>query len=396
MKKLLLLGGSNQQIVAIEKAKEMGLYTILCDYLPDNPGQYVADKFYLESTTDKDAILKISRDENIDGIIAYASDPAAPTAAYVAEKLSLPGNPYKSVDILCNKGKFREFLKSNDFNVPVSKSFNSEEEVFENINDFSFPIIVKPVDSSGSKGVTVLKSKKSLEAALKSAFSYSRSKKIIIEDFIDGKYSVIGGDIFIRNGKINIWGLMSSQRDTNVNELVPVGESFPLRLPDTILDEIKYTLNSLVNKLHIKNGPMNVELIVDKKDKVYLIDIGPRSGGCMIPDLISDIFNVDIVKMSIEAAMGCKIEYDIEKSDEFYAIYYLHSDKSGIYNAISFDNKLEPFIYRKCLYKNKGDKVEYFDNASKCLGIIFLKFSNRDVMSNILSDINKLIDVNLE
>lgn len=396
MKKLLLLGGSNQQIVAIEKAKEMGLYTILCDYLSDNPGQYVADKFYLESTTDKDAILKISRDENIDGIIAYASDPAAPTAAYVAEKLSLPGNPYKSVDILCNKGKFREFLKSNDFNVPVSKSFNSEEEVFENINDFSFPIIVKPVDSSGSKGVTVLKSKKSLEAALKSAFSYSRSKKIIIEDFIDGKYSVIGGDIFIRNGKINIWGLMSSQRDTNVNELVPVGESFPLRLPDTILDEIKYTLNSLVNKLHIKNGPMNVELIVDKKDKVYLIDIGPRSGGCMIPDLISDIFNVDIVKMSIEAAMGCKIEYDIEKSDEFYAIYYLHSDKSGIYNAISFDNKLEPFIYRKCLYKNKGDKVEYFDNASKCLGIIFLKFSNRDVMSNILSDINKLIDVNLE
>lgn len=396
MKKLLLLGGSNQQIVAIEKAKEMGLYTILCDYLPDNPGQYVADKFYLASTTDKDAILKISRDENIDGIIAYASDPAAPTAAYVAEKLSLPGNPYKSVDILCNKGKFREFLKSNDFNVPVSKSFNSEEEVFENINDFSFPIIVKPVDSSGSKGVTVLKSKKSLEAALKSAFSYSRSKKIIIEDFIDGKYSVIGGDIFIRNGKINIWGLMSSQRDTNVNELVPVGESFPLRLPDTILDEIKYTLNSLVNKLHIKNGPMNVELIVDKKDKVYLIDIGPRSGGCMIPDLISDIFNVDIVKMSIEAAMGCKIEYDIEKSDEFYAIYYLHSDKSGIYNAISFDNKLEPFIYRKCLYKNKGDKVEYFDNASKCLGIIFLKFSNRDVMSNILSDINKLIDVNLE
>ncbi len=85
MKKLLLLGGSAQQVIAIETAKKMGYYTILCDYLTDNPGQYVADKFYLASTTDTDKILEISKKEDIDGIMAYASDPAAPTAAYVAE-----------------------------------------------------------------------------------------------------------------------------------------------------------------------------------------------------------------------------------------------------------------------------------------------------------------------
>lgn len=397
MKKILLLGGSNQQIVAIEKAKEMGLYTILCDYLPDNPGQYVADKFYLESTTDKDAILKISRDENIDGIIAYASDPAAPTAAYVAEKLSLPGNPYKSVNSLCNKDKFRKFLKDNDFNVPTAYSFSSDIEARNNISKFNFPIIIKPVDSSGSKGVTVLKSDKDIVKAIQLAFSFSKSHKIIIEDYIENYYDrIIGGDIFVKNGEIIIWGLMSCHRDNNVNNLVPVGKSFPVEIDRNDLDKVKETLRLLVNKLGILNGPLNVELIVNNDKETYLIDVGPRCGGNMIPDLISDIFNVDIVKMSIEAAMGCKIEYDIEKSDEFYAIYYLHSDKSGIYNTISFDNKLEPFIYRKCLYKNKGDKVEYFDNASKCLGIIFLKFSNRDIMSNILSDINKLIDVNLD
>lgn len=93
MKKMLLLGGSAQQIVAIETAKRLGLYTVLCDYLPDNPGQYHADKFYQTSTTDKEAILDVARRENIDYIIAYASDPAAPTAAYVAEKLGLPTNP---------------------------------------------------------------------------------------------------------------------------------------------------------------------------------------------------------------------------------------------------------------------------------------------------------------
>ena len=88
MKKLLLLGGSAQQIIAIKKAKELGYKTILCDYLKDNPGQYVADVFYQESTTDKQKILEIAKKECIDGIVAYASDPAAPSAAYVAEKLS--------------------------------------------------------------------------------------------------------------------------------------------------------------------------------------------------------------------------------------------------------------------------------------------------------------------
>src|SRR5574344_2125197 len=103
MRKILLLGGSAQQIIAIETARRLGYFTVLCDFLPDNPGQYVADKFYLVSTTDKDAVLKVATEEKVDGVLAYASDPAAPTAAYVAEKLGLPGSPYESVEILCNK-----------------------------------------------------------------------------------------------------------------------------------------------------------------------------------------------------------------------------------------------------------------------------------------------------
>lgn len=111
MKKILLLGGSAQQVIAIETAKRMGLYTVLCDYLPDNPGQYHADKFYQVSTTDKDAILSVAKENKINGILAYASDPAAPTAAYVAEILNLPTNPYTAVNTLCNKDTLRGFFK---------------------------------------------------------------------------------------------------------------------------------------------------------------------------------------------------------------------------------------------------------------------------------------------
>lgn len=126
MKKILLLGGSAQQVIAIETAKRLGYYTVLCDYLGDNPGQYVADQFYLVSTTDKAEVLKVAQKEKIDGILAYASDPAAPTAAYVAEQMGLPGNPYESVEILCNKDRFRTFLKENGFNAPEACGYSEK------------------------------------------------------------------------------------------------------------------------------------------------------------------------------------------------------------------------------------------------------------------------------
>ena len=158
MKKILLLGGSAQQVIAVETAKKLGYYTVLCDYLPDNPGQYVADKFYLESTTDKETILKIAEKEKVSGILAYASDPAAPTAAYVAEKLGLPGNPYESVNTLCNKDKFRKFLADNGFNTPTAIGYADKNTALKDVDKFELPVIIKPVDSSGSKGATVLRS----------------------------------------------------------------------------------------------------------------------------------------------------------------------------------------------------------------------------------------------
>ena len=185
MKKILLLGGSAQQVVAIETAKRSGYYTVLCDFLEDNPGQYVADKFYLVSTTDMEAVLKVAMRENIDGIVAYASDPSAPTAAYVAEKMGLYTNPYTSVDILCNKDKFRNFLRDNGFNTPLSTGYASIESAVSDIDKFNLPVIIKPVDSSGSKGATVLRSTDNLREAVEFAFSFSRGHRIIIEEYIE-------------------------------------------------------------------------------------------------------------------------------------------------------------------------------------------------------------------
>lgn len=397
MKKILLLGGSAQQVVAIETAKRLGYYTVLCDYLTDNPGQYVADMFYLVSTTDKNAVLEVARRESVNGVIAYASDPAAPTAAYVAEKLGLPTNPYISVDILCNKDKFRKFLSTNGFDCPVSKNYTEAEKATADRDSFDYPIIMKPVDSSGSKGVTILQSKEKYDEAVDFAFSFSRSKRIIVEKFIVRKHKYsIGGDIFVNNGKVIIWGLMNCFRDQSTNPLVPGGEMYPVLLSDADIDKVKVTLQNMVTKLHISSGCMNVELMIDNDDKVYLIDIGPRAGGNMIPIQLSAIFDVDIVEMSILAAMGETLNVTPKVVIPYCAHYVLHSDRSGIYQDITFSDEIEKNIFRKELYKKSGDKIEYFDNAAKALGIIFLKFSSAEEMYDKMNHMNEYVKIKLK
>ncbi len=394
MKKILLLGGSAQQVIAIETAKRLGYYTILCDYLTDNPGQYYADKFYLISTTDKEAIFKVAFDEAIDGVIAYASDPAAPTAAYVAEKMNLPTSPYKSVETLCNKDKFREFLYKNGFNAPQSGGYDNAVEAKKDIGRFHFPIIIKPVDSSGSKGATVLHCLDKLDVALNYAFSFSRSHRIIVEEFIEKKHPyLIGGDIFVENGKIILWGLLNCHRDNNVNPLVPVGKSYPLVLDAADIDNVKVTLQAMVDKLHMKSCGMNVELVVDKNGKVWPIDVGPRNGGNMIPDLLGMIFNVDVVEMAIKSAMGEIVEIESHRGAPFYATHNLHTAKNGKFKGVIYSEQIKPFIVRECLYKKPGELVEYFDNAAKAIGIVFLKFDSHREMQEILKAVNEHIKV---
>ena len=396
-KKLLLLGGSAQQVIAIETAKKLGYETVLCDYLPDNPGKDHADRFYQISTTDKNAILNVAMQERVHGVVAYASDPAAPTAAYVAEQMGLPGNPADSVEILCNKDRFRRFLAENGFNAPQSQGYAREDDVLGSLEKFRLPVIIKPVDSSGSKGATVLHDWAGVEEALDFAFSFSRCKRIIIEEFIEKKHPyLIGGDLFVVDGGVRMWGLMNCHRDSAVNPLVPVGKSFPLMLEPQDTAAVRRTLQEMVDRLGIRCGAMNVELVVDAQGRVWPIDVGPRNGGNMIPDLLGLIFGVDVVELTVRAAMGENVTLDCGSGEPCYATHNLHSSQNGIFAAVAYSDAIKPYIIRECVYKTAGEPVEYFDNAAKALGILFLKFPDGQTMDRILGHINDHVTIKLE
>lgn len=142
--RVLFLGGAYSQVPIIKEAKCRGWYIIICDYLPDNPGHKYADEYYNVSTTDFEGVLKVAKKTKPDFIIAYASDPAAPTASWVSEQLGLPGNSYNSVQILAEKDLFRNFLTRNGFNTPNAISVGNDKEI-KQVEELAFPFYYQPL-----------------------------------------------------------------------------------------------------------------------------------------------------------------------------------------------------------------------------------------------------------
>ena len=396
--KLLLLGGSAQQVVAIKTAKRLGCETVLCDFLPDNPGQYAADKFYLVSTTDKDAVLDVARKEQVDGVLAYASDPAAPTAAYVAEKLGLPGNPYESVEILCNKDKFRAFLKEHGFCTPDAEAYTSVEDALAELHNgrFRYPVIVKPVDSSGSKGVGRVDRLEQAGSALENAMAHSRGHRIIVEEFVEKFGYQIAGDGLSIDGRLVFRYFANDHFDPRCkNPFVPVAASFPYNMPSKVQDKIHGEIQRLLTLLDMCTCTYNFDMRIDKDYNVYLMEVAPRDGGNYIPQAIRYATGVDLVECSVKAAIGESITLPQDiRPQGFYAYYAVHSLQDGILKRVVFDEQVEKkHLVENHLVAKPGDDVHAFVGANSTLGILLMKFESLPQMLDMIEHADRWIRI---
>lgn len=396
MKKLLLLGGSAQQIPAIIKAKELGYYTILCDYLPNNPGQHHAHEFICESTTDKEKILEIARGEKIDGILAYASDPAASTAAYVGEKMNLPTHPYRSVEILTKKDLFRKFLLEHNFMTPKAKGYSSFEDAQEEIGEFRLPVIIKPVDSSGSKGVNKLIEEKDLEKHVLNALSFSRVKRFIIEEFVEMEGYQVAGDGFSVDGQLVFRSFSNNHfNERCMNPFVPIGSTFPCIRSKKIQEKIHEEIQRLLDLLEMRTGAYNFEVFLDLYENVYLMEVGPRNGGDYIPQLIEHATGIDLVEYSIKAALGedCS-DLHMKETDGYWGYYAIHSIKEGRLSDVKIDEKVKKqnMIHTYLNYK-KGERVPAFKGSNCTLGIMIMRFNSMGEMLDMLNNPHHWIEV---
>lgn len=392
MKKLLFLGGTMQQIPAIKQAKDMGIYVITCDYLKENPGHKYADEYYNVSTTDLDGVLALAKKCNIDGIVAYASDPAAPTAAYVAEKLGLSGNPFESVKILTQKDLFRDFLINNGFNSPKAKGYSSFEQAMEEIDEFRFPVMIKPVDSSGSKGVVKIFEKAELKDAVEEALYYSRNGRFIIEEFIVKKGYQVSGDGFSVDGTLvftSYGNELYSKSCDGTRDYVALGEFWPSFLTKEQKKKVDDELQELITALDMKTCAYNIEVIIDENDDVYILELGPRNGGSYIPQLIKYATGVDMIDYTLRAAFGEDCSgLKMAKTTGCYSNYMILSEVDGEFQELWFDEEFKKnnLLDVYCTHK-KGDKVYAYKNTTHSLGTIIFKAETVGEMLKIVDNI---------
>ena len=394
MKKVLFLGGAPTQIAPIKYAVEQGHYVITLDYLPDNPGHKLAHKYYNVSTTDKEAVLEVAQAESIDGIVAYASDPAAPTAAYVAEKMGLPGNPYESVEILARKDLFRDFLAKHNFNVPRSKAFYEEAEAKVWLDEIGVPAFVKPVDSSGSKGVTYLQNAENFHDAFEHALKFSREKKVVVEEKIVRKGYQVDSDIFMLNGEIAFWAWGNQHQDLECHPYAPVAISFPSVLPLELQEKAKDVISSILTKLEFTVGAFNVEFVIDEHDDVWVIEIGPRNGGNLIPQVLRYATGIDMIGATVDAAIGGPCDSVHQNGvDGFWSSYIIHARNSGKFQELWQSERLKNCIVEWDFQTKLGEEVFKFNGSHDTLGTMILKYPSQDEMLDMIDNMERDIRV---
>lgn len=396
-KKVLFLGAAPTQIPPIHYARDKGYYIVTCDYLPDNPGHQLADESYNVSTTDKSAVLELAQKLRIDGIVAYASDPAAPTAAYVAEYMGLPGNPYQAVLTLARKDLFREFLFKNGFNTPKSKSFYDRAEAREWLEEIGIPAYIKPVDSSGSKGVTRLSSPEHYEQAFDHALSFSRERKVVIEEEISRSGYQVAGDGFIVDGELKFRCWANEHFDKLCNGLVPIGESFPTTQPDNSLAVAHAETQRLLTLLGMRMGALNFDFVFTKDGKFYFLELGPRNGGCLIPEVIRYATGKDLIGDTVDAALGHAVNgLSLVQPQGYWSSYMVHAVETGTYKELWLSDRIKPKIVEQDIWVKSGDPVCQFNGSNHTLGTMIIKFDSSDEMLDTMDNMERDIRVVIE
>ncbi len=396
-KKLMLLGGLRYLLPVIEAAHRHGIHVITVDYLPGNIAHKYSDEYHNVSIIDKEAVLALARELQIDGIMSFAVDPGVVSAAYTAEQMGLPFQcSYEAACILQDKSRFRQFLADNGFNVPNARGYNEADDALKDIDYFNWPVIVKPVDSAGSKGVTRVDDPADLPAAIAHALDCSPSRHYIIEDFLEKAGTSMGDECFVVDGKL-LYNAFYDQFFDNeaVNPYAPSGELWPSAMSQEHEQEFKRDLQRLFDLLHITTGMFNVECRVCTDGKAYLMEVSPRAGGNRLAEILNYAADVDIIDAEVCASVGLPLP-DVHEPNYngYYAINVLHSERDGIFKQLSINPDFErEHLVERDLWVKPGDKVAAFTGANQSLGTIFLRFDTRDALNRYLQAPNTYISI---
>lgn len=396
MKKLMILGGSRYALPVLEAAHQLGIYTITCDYLPDNIAHKYSDEYCNVSIVEKEKVLEAAQQHHIDGIMSFACDPGVVTAAYVAERMELPNvGPYESVCILQNKSKFRSFLTAHGFNVPTAKGYKSIDQAMNDVNLFHWPVIVKPTDSAGSKGVTRVDDPARLEESIRYALSYSHSEEFIIEDFITQHGYSSDSDSFSVDGRLAFISFDCQRFDKNAeNPYTPAAYSWPASMSTEHQEELKSEIQRLLKLLHMQTAVYNIETREGTDGKAYIMELSPRGGGNRLSECLRYATGVDMITNMVKYSVGMPIDSIEQKPYEgCWAEIILHSDQEGVFKELWISDEIAGNVIERDLWIEPGTRVGGFKGANEAIGTLILRFETKRKLEMVLANQGRYVAV---
>lgn len=397
MKKVLLLGGSRYILPVIEACHKLGYKAITCDYLPENIAHKYSDEYFNVSIIDKEAVLKLAQEQKVDGILSFACDPGVETMAYVCEQLGLPCvGSYQSVLTLQDKSLFRQFLAENAFNVPKAKGYSDIDTAVADKDEFRWPVIVKPVDSAGSKGVTRVDDINKLREAAEFAVQYSKTNRFIVEEFIEQKGCSSDTDSFSVNGELVFVSFSNQRFDRNAsNPYTPSAYSWPSLMPSDIQAELRSELQRLIKLLGLRTSIYNIETRQGVDGKPYIMEMSPRGGGNRLAELLRYASGTDLILNAVRAAVGDEIESigGDPVYDGCWAEVILHADNDGVFDKLWVEPSIEHCVIEQDLWVNAGDEVRSFTGANEAVGTLVLRFDTEEMLEQVMNNIPNYVKI---
>ena len=397
MKKIMILGGGVNQMPLIEAAKSCGYYVVLCDFSDYAPGVELADSFHLVSIIDAEAVLEVAKKENIDGIAAN-TEAAMKVVAYVAENMQLVGNSVSAIETLASKKMFRKMQKECGMFAPSYFEVSTLAELKEKIGGMKFPVIIKPSESSGTRGTTKIASAdetEKIEQAYELCRSFSRNDLVTVEEYIKmPSLTVIEGDIFVNGGEILWDGLFLTKRSAAA-PMIPMTYMFPIRLEEDRYERVKRDLAAAVKNSGIKHGQYNAEAYFTEEGELFIIEINARQGGNQIPRAIKHQSGIDMDKLLVSTAVGDNSYWEELKSfkrlNKILAWHIIFPRSAGMYRGLEISESIADKVKSTQEFEPVGTVLENTVNAASIIGIAEVEFESFAQQDEICEKIEELI-----
>lgn len=374
-RKLVIIGASELQLPLILKAKDKGYETHVFAWKCGDVGEKEADVFYPISIVEKELILEECKKILPDGIVTIASDLAVITVNYVANKLNLIGNPIEDVKFTTNKFLMRERLTSNNIKCPkYIKTNNSQNDI-----DLKYPLIVKPTDRSGSRGVSKIESNKELKLAIENAINQSFSNEAIIEEFVKGKeYSVE----FISQNGIHKFLAITEKITTGSPNFIEIGHIQPARIDKKMVSVIEKYVRKALDALNIKNGASHSEIMITDDNDIFVIEIGARMGGdCIGSDLVEISTGFDFVNAVIDCSCGIMNPVIKEDTGVYGVVKYIFNEKD-LKSLMNIKRKYGECIRRVSNIKDIINSGNIKDSSQR-YGFYIIETKNKELIDSI-------------